>query len=231
MHTPKIVSQAEWLTARKALLAKGKAFTKARDRLAAERRALPLVRVEKTYRFQTASGEQGLDDLFGAHSQLIVQHFMFGPDWAEGCPSCSFWADNFNGTDAHLGARNTAFVAVSNAPLEKLLAYKERLGWTFNWVSAADSTFSADFGVTFPAGNDADGRGYNYTGKVSGEEKPGLSVFYRLPDKSICHSYSTYARGLDFLNATYHLLDLTPMGRDEAGLSFTMAWVKRRDQY
>lgn len=231
MAGPKIVSQTEWVTARKAFLVKEKAFTKERDRLAAERRELPMVRVEKDYRFQTTSGEQDLGGLFGPHSQLIVQHFMFGADWTEGCPSCSFWADNFSGTDAHLAARDTAFAAVSNAPLDTLLAYRKRLGWNFNWVSAMGSTFSADFGVTFPDGNDPNGRGYNYGGAIRGEEMPGISVFQRLPDNSICHSYSTYARGLDFMNATYNLLDLTPKGRDEADLPFTMAWIKRRDQY
>jgi predicted dithiol-disulfide oxidoreductase (DUF899 family) len=231
MDTPKIVSRQEWLKARKAFLAKEKAFTKERDRLTAARRALPLVEITKDYRFQTASGDQGLADLFGPHIQLIIQHFMFGPDWEEGCPSCSFWADNFNGIDAHLAARDTAFAAVSNASLEKLLAYRNRLGWTFNWASAAGSTFSADFGVSFHDGDGPDGQGYNYTGKVFGEEMPGVSVFLRLPDGTLCHSYSTYARGLDMLNAAYHLLDLTPKGRDEDNLDFTMAWIRRRDRY
>ena len=231
MDTPKIVSRQEWLKARKAFLAKEKAFTKERDRLSAARRALPLVKIAKDYRFQTASGDQSLADLFGPHSQLIIYHFMFGPDWEEGCPSCSFWADNFNGIDAHLAARDTAFAAVSNAPLEKLLAYRDRLGWSFNWASAAGSAFSADFGVSFHDGDGADGQGYNYTGKVFGEEMPGVCVFLRLPDGTLCHSYSTYARGLDMLNAAYHFLDLTPKGRDEDNLDFTMAWIRRRDQY
>ena len=230
MEKPRIVSRGEWLDERKALLQQEKAFRKERDRLSAARRDLPLVAVDADYRFQSVDGEKGLADLFGPHSQLIVYHFMFGPDWEEGCPSCSFWADNFNGIDAHLAARDTAFVAVSNAPLETLLDYRERFGWTFDWVSAAGSTFSADFGVTF----DDNGSGestYNYTGRPFGPEMPGVSVFLRPDDGGLYHIYSTYARGLDMLNGAYHFLDLTPKGRDEDGLDFTMAWIRRRDQY
>ena len=232
MEHPNIVSREEWLTARKALLAKEKAFTHERERLAAERRTLPMVRVEEDYRFQTNAGEKSLADLFGPHSQLIVYHFMFGPEWDEGCPSCSFWADTFNGTDVHLAARDTAFVAIANAPLEKLNAYAKRLGWTFNMVSTGGSSFSADFGVSFYEGEPGTNtEGYNYGGKIWGEEMPGVSVFTKLEDGTVCHTYSTFARGLDILNGAYHFLDMTPKGRDEGDLPFTMAWIRRNDQY
>lgn len=230
MTKEQIVSRKDWLKARKALLAREKALMKEQDELSAARRALPLVRIEKDYRFQTEEGEQSLAELFGPHSQLVVYHFMFGPDWEKGCPSCSFWADNFDGIDTHLAARDTRFLCVSNAPLEKLRSYKAKYGWRFDWVSAGGSDFSADFGVSF-YGDAAGGEGYNYGRKPFGEETPGLSVFLRLKDGSICHSYSTYGRGLEAFNGAYHLLDLTPKGRDEDGLSHPMAWVKRRDEY
>jgi len=232
MAAPNIVSRDEWLIARKELLAKEKTFNRDRDALSAERRTLPLVKIDEDYRFQSSSGEKTLADLFGPHNQLIVYHFMFGPDWEEGCPSCSFWADNFNGIAPHLAARNTSFAAISNAPLDILLAYKERLGWSFDWVSAEGSTFSADFGVSFyDEESRSDGKGYNYTGNAPLAELPGISVFTRLEDGTVCHSYSTYARGLDMLNGAYHFLDLTPNGRNESGLDFSMAWVRRHDQY
>lgn len=233
MKLPEVVTREEWLKARRALLVKEKAFTRERDELSASRRALPLVKVEKDYRFHTPAGEQTLAYLFGSYGQLIIQHFMFGRDWTEGCPSCSFWADNYNGVDAHLAARDTGFVVVSSAPLRTLDAYKSRLGWSFKWVSAEGSNFNADFGVSFYDENTGPGEtGYNYSGKApGGEEKHGVSVFIRLEDGTICHSYSTYARGVDMLNGTYHLLDLTPKGRGEEGLSYSMSWVKRRDEY
>ena len=231
MTIPHFVDRADWLIARKQLLEKEKAFTQARDKLSAERRTLPLVKIEKPYCFQTVRGEAPLAALFQGCSQLIVYHFMFGKDWLEGCPSCSFWMDNLDGIDPHLAARDTAFVAVSTAPLDQLLTYKERMGWRFDWVSSGACDFNADFGVTFLDQEPGPTGGYNYKTKVPGEEMPGLSVFQKFDDGSIGHSYSTYARGLDMLNGTYQLLDLTPKGRDEAGLPFTMAWVKRRDQY
>ena len=171
-------------------------------------------------------------------SQLIVQHFMFGEDWDEGCPSCSFWADGFDGTTVHMIQRDAAFAAVSNAPYAKLAAYKVRMGWSFEWISAEGSTFSRDFGVTF-AKEDVD-RGsavYNYrpisTGAASGPvlELPGVSVFVRNKGGEIFHTYSCFARGLDNLNVAYQYIDLLPKGRDEDGLSFSMAWVRRHDAY
>jgi predicted dithiol-disulfide oxidoreductase (DUF899 family) len=228
---PAIVSREEWLAARQALLEKEKAFTRQRDELSAARRELPLVRIETDYAFDSEDGEKSLVDLFDGRKQLFVYHFMFGIDWEEGCPSCSFWTDNFDGIGAHLAARETAFCCVSNAPLETLLAYRERMGWSFPWVSARDSAFSKDFGVTFPDRTDPAGRGYNYTGEVWGEEMPGLSTFLRLEDGGVAHAYSAYSRGLDIINGAYNMLDLTPLGRHEEGLEWPMAWVRRHDRY
>ena len=230
------VSRAEWLEARKTLLKEEKELTRLQADLAARRRQLPLVEIDKDYHFQTEQGQQSLGDLFGSCEQLVMYHFMFGPDWEQGCPSCSFWADNYNGTTGHLAARNTRLVAVSNAPLDKLLRYRERLGWTFPWVSAEGSSFSSDFGVSFYGGDNSEGQqgynlGYNYSGSAHSEELPGISVFLRLPDGGIAHSYSTYGRGLEVANGAYHLLDMTPLGRAEADLPFPMAWVKRNDEY
>jgi predicted dithiol-disulfide oxidoreductase (DUF899 family) len=231
MTLPRIASREDWLAARRALLEQEKAHVRRQDELAAARRALPMVRIDKDYRFATPRGEASLADLFGPHSQLIVYHFMFGPDWEQGCPSCSFWADNFDGIDVHLAARDTAFAAVSNAPVAKLEDYRRRLGWRFRWVSAGGTSFGEDFGVTFPDTDGAPRPGYNYSDTVIGEEMPGVSVFVRLEDGTVCHSYSAYARGIEAFNGAYHLLDLTPKGRDEDGLPHTMAWVRRRDAY
>lgn len=232
MHTHTVVSRDEWLAARKAYLVKEKEFTRMRDQLSAERRALPWETVEKRYLFDTAEGQQSLADLFGGCSQLIVYHFMFGPDWAEGCPSCSFWADNFNGITVHLRHRDIALVAVSRAPLAKLAAYQKRLGWSFKWVSSHGNDFNRDYQVSFDP--DAIKHGevlYNYQKrKFPSEEAPGISVFCK-NGGTIFHTYSCYARGLDILNGAYHYMDLAPKGRDEAELPFTMAWVRRHDQY
>ncbi len=228
--TPRIVSHEEWLKARKAHLSKEKAFTRMRDELARERRELPWERVDKDYVFEAPEGRVTLGDLFAGRSQLIVQHFMFGPDWNEGCPSCSFWTDNFNGIDAHLAHRDTSFALVSRAPIAKLEAYRKRMGWTLRWVSSLGSDFNFDYGVSFKP--DETGLKYNFdTIEPYGEEAPGLSVFRRGEDGAIYHTYSTYARGLDMLNGAYHLLDMTSKGRDEEGLAFSMAWVRRHDQY
>ena len=229
MTTPRIVSQEEWLKARKAFLAKEKEFTRARDELAQQRRELPWVKVEKPYTFDATEGRLTLADLFGGKGQLLVYHFMFGPDWTEGCPSCSFWADNYNGVDIHLAHRDTALVAVSRAPLAKIDAYKTRMGWTFRWVSSAGSDFNFDYGASFKPGEQ--GLQYNFgTIKPYGEETPGISAFRRGDDGAIYHTYSTYARGLDVVNGTYHLLDLTSKGRDEDP-EHPMSWVKRHDRY
>jgi len=237
MTSPRLVSRNDWFDARTKLLQEEKKLTQASDRLAAKRRDLPMVQVEKKYQFDTERGPEQISDLFKGKSQLVIYHFMFGVDWKEGCPSCSFWADHFSGIDQHLAARDTAFACVSNAPLSKLLSYRERMAWHFDWVSAEASTFSADFGVTFPDQDGVDDRkagpipGYNYSDRVPKGELPGLSVFTRLPDGTVAHSYSTYARGLEMMNSAYHILDMTPKGRDEDDLPFTMAWIRRRDQY
>src|SRR5882757_1123358 len=217
MTTPSIVSQEEWLKARKAFLAKEKEFTRARDELARQRRELPWVKVEKPYTFDAAEGRVSLGDLFGGKDQLLIYHFMMGPDWEEGCPSCSFWADNYDGVDIHLAHRDTALVAVSRAPLAKLLAYRKRMGWSFRWVSSAGCGFNFDYGVSFRR-REGETQDYNYgSEKFGGEEKPGISAFRRGADGAVYHTYSTYARGLDMLNGAYHLLDLTSKGRDEEG--------------
>jgi predicted dithiol-disulfide oxidoreductase (DUF899 family) len=231
MTSPRLVSREDWLDARKSLLSEEKELTQAKDRLAAKRRDLPMVLVEKDYHFETERGPESLTDLFKGKSQLVVSHFMFGADWEEGCPSCSFWADHYSGIDVHLAARDTSFLLISNAPLSRLLAYRERMGWRIDWVSAEGSDFSADFGVTFPDRKPGPAGGYNYSDQVHNDELPGLSVFTRLGDGRVAHSYSTYARGLEIMNSVYHILDMTPKGRDEEELPYTMAWVQRRDRY
>jgi predicted dithiol-disulfide oxidoreductase (DUF899 family) len=231
MNTHRIVSQAEWLEARKALLAKEKALTQQREALAEERRALPWVKVEKDYVFDAPEGKEvTLADLFGGKGQLIVQHFMFGPDWNEGCPSCSFWTDNFNGIDVHLAHRDTAFVLVSRGPIDRLEAYRKRMGWNLRWVSSLGNDFNFDFAVSFAP--DETALKYNFnTIKPHGQENPGLTAFRRGDDDAIYRTYSTYARGIDMLNGTYQLLDITSKGRDEDALPFSMAWVRRHDKY
>ena len=227
-----IVSRSEWLEARRALLAEEKAFTRARDALSAKRRELPWVRLEDPYLFDTSAGQKTLADLFDGRGQLVVYHFMFGADWTVGCKSCSFWADNFNGIDVHLAHRDTTLVAISRGPLNKLQAFRKRMGWTFEWVSSAPSRFSEDFGVSFDAEDFASGAPhYNFEPMgFQTDELPGISVFARKGD-DVFHSYSTYSRGLDLLNGAYNFLDLTPKGRDEAGLSGTMAWLRHKDSY
>ena len=226
-----VVSREEWLAARKALLAKEKAFTRERDQLSRERRALPWVKVDKAYVFHGPNGKETLSDLFAGNGQLLVYHFMFGPDWNEGCPSCSFWADNYNGIVEHLKHRDVTLVAISRAPLEKLAAYKRRMGWSFKWVSSLGNDFNHDYHVSFTP-EEQKNAVYNYTAQGFGtSEAPGISVFAKDEAGHIFHTYSCYARGLDMLNGAYHLLDLVPKGRDEDGLSYPMAWVRRHDQY
>ena len=229
MTTPRIVSHEEWLKAQQTHLAREKEFTRRRDELAHARRELPWERIEKNYVFDAPEGKVTLADLFDGKGQLIVQHFMFGPDWNEGCPSCSFWTDNFNGVDVHLAHRDTGFVLVSRGPIAKLEAYRKRMGWTVRWVSSLNNDFNFDFGVSFkPDEQDAK---YNLdTKKPYGQENPGLSAFRKCEDGAIYRTYSTYARGLDVLNGTYHLLDMTSKGRAEDP-EHPMSWVKRHDRY
>lgn len=233
MNAHTIVPHEEWLVARKAFLAREKEFTRLRDELSRARRDLPWERVEKPYEFQTEQGPASLPELFGSASQLIVYHFMFGPDWTEGCKSCSFWADNFDRTTAHLAQRDTRLIAISRAPLETLLAFRKRMGWSFPWVSSLGSDFNFDFGVSFDRQDVKAGTArYNYANRgFPSEEAPGISIFSRDSDGEVYHTYSTYARGLDLMNAAYNFLDLTPKGRDEDGLAHPMAWVKLHDRY
>jgi len=229
MH--QIVSTQDWTAARLKLLEKEKAFTRARDELSAARRTLPWEKVGKNYVFEGADGSVTLADLFRGKSQLIVYHFMFGPDWEAGCKSCTFWGDNFERNVIHLNARDTNLVLISRGPIEKLLAYRKRMGWSIEWVSSVGNSFNQDFAVSFPTEASREGSNYNFgTIRFDGEEAPGLSVF-ATDDGAIFHTYSTYARGLDMLNSAYQLLDLVPKGRDEQGLEFSMQWLRRRDEY
>lgn len=233
MSTQTTVSRDEWLSARKALLEKEKAFTKERDALSAARRALPRVKIDKAYTFDTEQGEQSLSDLFDGCSQLIVYHFMYGPEWEAGCKSCSFWADNYNGVGEHLQQRDTRLVAVSRAPLATLLAFRDRMGWRFPWVSSNGTDFNYDFDVSFRKEDiDAGTTIYNFgPSKFPSDEAPGVSCFSLDADGTIYHTYSAYSRGLDIFNTAYNLLDLTAKGRDEEDLPYPMDWVKLRDLY
>ncbi|WP_415159176.1 DUF899 domain-containing protein [Maritalea sp.] len=227
MKPTRIVSRDAWEKERIAFLVDEKEFTRLRDELSAKRRALPWVRVNKDYGFETTRGAESLRDLFGDKNQLIVYHFMMGPDWAQGCKSCSFWADNFDGIDVHLAARDVAFKAISRAPLAKLLPFKKRMGWRFDWVSSAPSTFNFDMEVSFKEGEE--GR-YNYRPFSGGDEMPGISVFAR-DGEDVYHTYSTFSRGVDLMNGAYNYLDLAPKGRDEDDLAYGMAWLKLKDSY
>lgn len=226
----KVVSHDEWVTARKQFLAKEKEFTRLRDELSRQRRQMPWERVEKKYVFEGGNGKEALSDLFGECNQLVVYHFMFGPGWKEGCPSCSFIADQFDAIAVHLKARDTALVAVSRATLPEITAFKNRMGWKFKWVSSSGSDFNYDFQASAP--KDAKGKVYyNYEAQeFPSEEMPGASVFYRRGEE-IFHTYSSYARGLDILLSAYNVLDLTPKGRDEDVLPHSMAWVRHHDKY
>jgi len=233
MLNQNIVSRDEWLEARRELLEEEKQFTRLRDQLSLKRRKLPWVKVDTEYLFEGPDGKQSLSDLFEDKSQLIVYHFMYGPDWQEGCPSCSFWADNFNGIDIHLRHRDANLVVISRASLDTLEAYKNRMGWSFKWLSSLGSDFNYDYQVSFTADELEKGEMfYNFSmSSFPADEAPGISVFYKSPEGDVFHSYSCYARGLDMLNGAYHYLDLLPKGRDEDDLDFTMAWLRRHDQY
>ncbi len=226
-----IVSSDEWLRARKALLLKEKEFTRLRDQLNQQRRELPWEAVTKEYVFEGPQGKQTLPELFDGRSQLIVYHFMFGPDWEVGCPICSFWADNFDKIIVHLNHRDVTMIAVSHAPYSKLAAYEKRMGWTFKWVSSYNTDFNYDYHVSFTPEEVAKGKAfYNYTtGNPFDGEREGASVFYKDPSGGVFHTYSAYARGIDLLNNAYNYLDLAPKGRDEAGRS--AFWVRRHDEY
>lgn len=230
-HT--VVSPSEWLAARQELLAEEKRLTRQSDALNAKRRALPWVKVEKDYQFQTMNGRVSLKDLFAGKSQLVVQHFMLGPGWGEGCPSCSYMADHTDGMLPHLAARDVTFLAVSRAPLAEIEAFKQRMDWNFEWVSSHGSEFNRDFHVSFTEAEVASGKvNYNYTTQPFGStEAPGLSVFHKAADGSLFHTYSVYGRGVEVMMGTYRILDLTPKGRDEDHLEHTMEWVRHHDRY
>jgi predicted dithiol-disulfide oxidoreductase (DUF899 family) len=229
----KVVSSAEWSEARKQLLTEEKEFNRLRDQLSQRRRDLPWEAVKKEYVFEGPNGKRTLAELFDGRSQLIVYHFMFAPDWEEGCKSCSFWADNFNGIGVHLNHRDVSFLAISRAPLAKLQSYAKRMGWSFPWYSSDGSDFNFDYQVSFTPQQIAAGDAvYNYaTLQHTMSDLVGISVFANNQAGELFHTYSTYSRGLDMLNGAYHYLDLVPNGRNEGALKFTMEWLRRHDQY
>ena len=228
-HT--VVSHEEWLKARTAFLVKEKEFSRLRDDLSRQRRELPWERVEKNYVFEGPNGKESLGDLFENRSQLVVYHFMFNPEATEGCPHCSFWADNFNGNVIHLNHRDVTFVAISRAPVAKLETFKKRMGWSFKWLSAGQNDFNYDYMVSFrPEAIESGTIYYNYAKlNMKMADREGVSVFYRDEKGGIFHTYSTYARGIDLLNTAYNYLDLVPKGRDET--EFPQSWVRYHDRY
>jgi len=232
MTEHEIVSKERWIEARRALLAEEKAFTRERDRLSKKRRELPWVKVEKNYLFQDADGQVTLSGLFDGRSQLAVYHFMFGPDWQEGCPGCSLLSDHVDGARRHFEHNDLSFVAVSRGPIEKLQAYRRRMGWNFRWVSAAACDFNQDFHVSFPKGTREQGVNYNFGEQPDPgvDELPGVSVFSQDAD-TIYHTYSTYSRGGEMFLGVYGWLDIAPKGRNETKDGILTDWVKRHDQY
>ena len=236
MEPHRIVSREEWLAAHKAHLAEEKALTHARDALAEKRRALPWVKVDTTYMFDTPQGRKTLAELFNGRSQLIVYHFMLGPDWEEGCPGCSFLSDHIDGALQHVEQRDVAYVAVSRAPLEKIDAFRKRMGWHFRWASSFGSDFNYDYHVSFTPEQREKGKVYyNFemndvtAGGFNSDELPGVSVFYKDDAGDVFHTYSAYGRGGEPLIGTYNLLDLTPKGRDEE--HNMMDWLRHHDRY
>lgn len=234
MKANKTLSREEWLTARKIFLEKEKAYTREGDKLAAERRALPWLKIEKSYDFHTEQGVKTLADLFGGRSQLVVHHLMYAPEWSAACPGCSFQAEHIDGPVQHLSHHNVTVLAVSRAPLPKILAYRKRMGWHFEWVSSLGNDFNFDLHVSFTK-EQIDQRRVDYNfgtitteNRYISEELPGLSVFLRDESGELWLTYSTYARGLDTLIGTHHYLDLTPEGRNEAGYP---GWPRRHDEY
>jgi predicted dithiol-disulfide oxidoreductase (DUF899 family) len=233
MEPHKIVSHDEWIAARKAHLADEKAFTRARDTLSRSRRELPWEKVDKAYVFEGPNGRETLADLFAGKSQLIVYHFMLGPNWEEGCPSCSLLADHFDGSVIHLAQRDVSFAAVSRAPWPQIAKFQRRMGWHFKWVSSFGTDFNFDYQVSATPEEKAKGVAlYNYEQTTfPSDERPGVSVFYKDGAGDIFHTYSSYGRGLDILIGAYNFLDIAPKGRDEEGLSYGMAWVRHHDKY
>ena len=234
MESPKIVSQEDWLKARRELLKKEKDLSKARDELTSERQKLPWVKIEKDYFFDGPKGKVGLGEIFEGKSQLIVYHFMFEEDWDEGCKSCSFLADHYEPAIIHLANRDVSMITISKAPYEKIEAFKKRMNWKFNWLSSQNSNFNRDFHVSFTDDEMKNGKGfYNFEeGQVFiTKEAPGISVFVKDNDGKIYHTYSAYARGLENFITAYHLLDIVPKGRDEDSFSYGMEWLRHKDRY
>ena len=231
--TPTLVSRDAWRAARLTLLAREKELTRLHDQVARERRALPWVRVDTPYTFDTPHGTRTLAELFDGRRQLMVQHFMFAPGWEQGCKSCSFMADHHAGALLHLAQRDLTLVAVSRAPLADIEAFRRRMGWTFPWVSSFGTSFNHDFGVNFSQEEMSRGAvDYNYTRQpFPHEEAPGISVFVRDDAGQVFHTYSRYGRGVEAMMHTYALLDLTPYGRNEDALDYPMAWVRHHDRY
>ena len=233
MQQHPIVSQGEWLAARKQLLVKEKEFTRLRDQLGAERRALPWVKVEKAYVFDGPDGQKTLADLFGGRSQLIVKHFMLGPGWGEGCVGCSFELDHVDGILVHLAHQDVSYVVVSRAPLPEIEAFKRRMGWHVEWVSSGGNDFNYDFHVSFTPDDIASGEAYyNYeTRKIGIDELSGRSVFHKDENGDVFHTYSSYGRGGEDYLGTYRLLDIVPKGRNETGNGNLTDWVRHHDRY
>ena len=227
-----VVSRQQGLAERKVLLAREKELIRLGDQIARERRALSWTRIEKNYVFDTPEGRRTLADLFDGRRQLLMQHFMLGEGWEQGCKSCSYMADHTEGALVHLAQRDVTFVAVSRAPLAEIERFRRRMGWRFRWVSSHGTDFNRDFGVTFTPEERASGEAdYNFGKVPPGDEMPGVSVFWKDDSGEVFHTYSTYGRGVEVMMHTYRLLDLTPKGRDEDALGFTMEWVRHHDRY
>jgi predicted dithiol-disulfide oxidoreductase (DUF899 family) len=228
-----VVSHEQWEQERKALLSREKELMRLHDQIASERRALPWVRVDKNYVFETAEGPRALADLFEGRRQLVVQHFMFTPGREEGCSHCSYMADHTDGALAHLAQRDVTLVAISRAPLADIERFRQRMGWRFKWVSAGESDFNYDFDVSFKPEDRVNGEVYyNYQRQpFAHPDGPGVSVFYKNDRGEVFHTYSTYGRGVEVMMHTYNFLDLTPLGRNEDALPYTMAWVRYHDRY
>ena len=226
----KLLTRAEWLAARLDLLEAEKALTRQSDEVARRRQALPWVRIDKEYVFDTPEGPRTLANLFDGRSQLLVQHFMFAPGWKEGCPSCSYMADHTDGMNKHLAHHDVTMIAVSRAPLAEIERYRKRMGWQFKWVSSFGNDFNHDFRVSFTPEEVASGHiDYNFgEWRETGEEWPGVSAFYKDEAGELFRTYSTYGRGVEVMMGTYNMLDLAPKGRNE---SEGMDWVRRHDRY
>ncbi len=232
MADHQIVSHDDWLAARKEHLAKEKEFTRLRDQLTRQRQQLPWERIETSYVFDSPSGKESLAALFEGRSQLLIYHFMLGPGWEAGCPSCSYLADHFDPAIVHLAQRDVTMIAVSKAKLDEIDAFKKRMGWSFKWSSSFENDFNRDFDVSFTEQELQSDVAYNYgKQKFPSTEAPGRSVFYKDEGGDIYHTYSSYGRGLDMFITAYHFLDTVPKGRDESGLDFSMEWIRHHDKY